>query len=218
MQVAIDDPATYKYCLKSQTMPLLESAVAWYKSTYGVALDPGSEALSLVGSQEGLAHLLMAVADEGQGLLMADVAYPSYFGAAHVAGLQPVFIPSDPETFLPQLERVPAEAVARCRACLLNFPNNPTSATADLDFWRRALQWAEVRAPSTLQGTWGCRNALACGGIETLLWPHSPTPPRFPSACRRTTCCSFMTTPMWGRITPARPRPPRWRCPAPRTA
>ncbi len=62
-------------------MPLLRAAVYWYATTYGVQLDPQTQALSLVGSQEGLAHLLMAVTDTGDSILMTDVAYPSYFGA-----------------------------------------------------------------------------------------------------------------------------------------
>lgn len=62
-------------------MPLLDAAVDWYQRTYGLQLDPQRQALSLVGSQEGLAHLLMAVADPGDGILMTDVAFPPYFGA-----------------------------------------------------------------------------------------------------------------------------------------
>jgi aspartate/methionine/tyrosine aminotransferase len=54
-------------------MPLLQAAAAWYSARYGVDLDPATEALSLIGSQEGLAHLLMAVADPGEGVLMTDV-------------------------------------------------------------------------------------------------------------------------------------------------
>lgn len=74
-QAAVDDPETYKYHLRHGTAPLLEAAVAWYQRHYGAAaaLDPAKEALCLVGSQEGLAHLLLAVADPGDGLLMCDV-------------------------------------------------------------------------------------------------------------------------------------------------
>lgn len=80
----MDDPSTYGYQLKSQTLPLLNAATAWYARRYGLALDAAREALSLIGAQEGLGHLLMAVADPGDGILMTDVAYPSYFGAGGV--------------------------------------------------------------------------------------------------------------------------------------
>lgn len=62
-------------------MPLLNAATAWYQRRYGLSLNAATEALSLIGAQEGLAHLLLAVADPGDGILMTDVAYPSYFGA-----------------------------------------------------------------------------------------------------------------------------------------
>jgi aspartate/methionine/tyrosine aminotransferase len=88
LQVSLNDPTSHKYCLKSGTMPLLQAAVDWFDRTYGVRLDPETQALSLVGSQEGLAHLLMAVADPGDGILMPDVAYPSYFGAGEVLFVQ----------------------------------------------------------------------------------------------------------------------------------
>jgi aspartate/methionine/tyrosine aminotransferase len=81
LQASLHDPASHKYCLKSGTVPLLQAAVDWFDRTYGVKLDPETQALSLVGSQEGLAHLLMAVTDPGDGIFMTDVAYPSYFGA-----------------------------------------------------------------------------------------------------------------------------------------
>jgi aspartate/methionine/tyrosine aminotransferase len=81
LQASLTDPVSHKYCLKSGTMPLLQAAVDWFDRTCGVKLNPETQALSLVGSQEGLAHLLMAVADPGDGIFMTDVAYPSYFGA-----------------------------------------------------------------------------------------------------------------------------------------
>ncbi|MCV4860504.1 aminotransferase class I/II-fold pyridoxal phosphate-dependent enzyme, partial [Escherichia coli] len=84
-------------CLKSGTLPFLESAARWYARRYGLELDPKREALSLIGSQEGLAHLLMAVADPGAVLLMPEVAYPVYFGAAKVAGLEIFPIPLGPD-------------------------------------------------------------------------------------------------------------------------
>ena len=142
LRQAVDDPSTYGYCLKSGTLPFLEAATSWYFRRYGVQLDPQREALSLVGSQEGLAHLLMAVADPGEVLLMCDVAYPSYFGAARVAGLEAYLMPLG-EHLLPNLWAVPEEVARRAKAVLLNYPNNPTAALASQEFFADALRFCE---------------------------------------------------------------------------
>ncbi|RIH83005.1 LL-diaminopimelate aminotransferase [Meiothermus luteus] len=138
LKEAVDDPSTYGYCLKSGTLPLLEAAVAWYARRYGLELDPKREALVLIGSQEGLAHLLLAVADPGDGLLMCEVAYPSYFGAAQVAGLETHLMPLGKD-LLPDLWAVPEGVARRARALLLNYPNNPTAALASGEFFAEAL-------------------------------------------------------------------------------
>lgn len=142
LRASIDDPKTYGYCLKSGTLPFLQAATRWYAGRYGLELDPAREALSLIGSQEGLAHLLMAVADPGEVLLMTEVAYPSYFGAAQIAGLETHLLPLGPG-LLPDFSRVPQALLGRARALLLNYPNNPTAALASEAFFHSALRFCE---------------------------------------------------------------------------
>ena len=137
------DPKTYRYCLKGCTRPFLEAATCWFAERFGVSFDPDTEALTLIGTQEGLAHLLMAVADPGDVLLLPEVSYPSYWGAARVAGVEPYPVPLDP-AFRPVLEAIPPEPLRRARVLLLNFPNNPTAATADRAYFERALAFAEA--------------------------------------------------------------------------
>lgn len=114
-----------------------------YAATYGVRLDPSTQALSLIGSQEGLAHLLMAVTDPGDSILMLDVAYPSYFGAIQIAQLVPTYIPCDRETWLPDWSQVSPAAAQRCTCLLLNYPNNPTGVVVGQNFWREVLVFCE---------------------------------------------------------------------------
>lgn len=142
LKQAIDDPATYGYCLKSGTLSFLEAATEWYFRRYGVRLEPSREALCLIGSQEGLAHLLLAVADPGDVLLLCDVAYPSYFGAVRVAGLEAYLMPLG-ENLLPDLWAVPEAVARRARAVLLNYPNNPTAALAPEEFFAEALKFCQ---------------------------------------------------------------------------
>ncbi len=136
------EPETYGYCLKSCTRPFLEAATAWFARRFGRRFDPDTEALTLIGTQEGLGHLLLAVLDPGDLLLMPEVAYPSYWGAAAVAGAEVWPVPLDAD-YRPDLEAVPAEVADRARVLLLNFPNNPTAAVADRAYFQRALAFAE---------------------------------------------------------------------------
>ena len=135
------DPKTYGYCLKSCTRPFLEAATGWFARRFGQTFDPDREALTLIGSQEGLGHLLLAALDPGDVLLLPEVAYPSYWGAAAVAQAEPYPLPLD-EHYRPVLE-APPEVLRRAKALLLNFPNNPTAATADRGYFERALAFAE---------------------------------------------------------------------------
>lgn len=95
----------------------------------------------LIGSQEGLAHALLASADPGDSILMPDIAYASYFGAVRAASLNTITVPfkkNDKGQFLPDLASVDdADLLKKGKAkiLLLNFPNNPTSATADEDYF-----------------------------------------------------------------------------------
>ena len=144
LRAATHDPATYRYPLFSDTQPLRDAAAAYLARRFGVRLNADTEVLPLIGAQEGLAHLLLAVTDPGDTLLLPDPCYPPYHGAAAVAGLNVVPLPLLPEHgFLPDLSRVPANV--RPRALLLNYPNNPTSAVATAEFFREAANWCRER-------------------------------------------------------------------------
>ncbi|MCD0168958.1 aminotransferase class I/II-fold pyridoxal phosphate-dependent enzyme [Deinococcus sp. 23YEL01] len=141
---ATRDAATYRYPLFSDTAPLREAAADYLSRRFGVRVDAGREVLPLIGAQEGLAHLLLAVTDPGDTLLLPDPCYPPYLGAAAVAGLNVVTLPLRPERgFLPDLGSVPDGV--RPRALLLNYPNNPTSAVADAAFFREVAAWCRAR-------------------------------------------------------------------------
>ncbi|MDR7415936.1 MAG: aminotransferase class I/II-fold pyridoxal phosphate-dependent enzyme [Armatimonadota bacterium] len=141
LQEAVRDRTTHRYCLRSDTRPFLEAATRWYARRWGIELDPDREALALVGSQEGLAHLLWAVTDPGDLVLLPAVGYPSYWGAAAIAGLEvyPVPLRSD---LLPDLAAVPEAVARRARLLILNYPNNPTAAVAPEAFFEEALHFA----------------------------------------------------------------------------
>lgn len=144
LREATRDTSTYRYPLFSDTLPLREAAAAYLGRRFGVRVDVGREVLPLIGAQEGLAHLLLAVTDPGDVILLPDPCYPPYLGAVAVAGLQVESLPLRPERgFLPDLAGVP-EGV-RPRVLLLNYPNNPTSAVADSAFFEEVVAWCRAR-------------------------------------------------------------------------
>ena len=140
LKVAADDPATYGYCLQSCTRPLREAAARWYAGRYGFAPDPDRHVLPLIGSQEGLANLLLATTDPGDAVLLPDPAYPSYFGAVAVAGLETIPLPLLAENdFLPDLDAIPVADAHRARVMVLCYPNNPTAAVATPEAMAQAV-------------------------------------------------------------------------------
>ena len=120
-----------------------EAIAAWFEGRFGVALDPAREVLPLIGSKEGLAHLPLAVMDEGDIALMPDPQYPVYPTAVALAGGVCYDVPlSEENDWLPDLAAIPAEVADRAKTLWLNYPNNPTGACATPEFFERAVRFA----------------------------------------------------------------------------
>ncbi|AGY58256.1 LL-diaminopimelate aminotransferase [Gloeobacter kilaueensis] len=137
---SLGDPASHGYLLFQGTRSFREACATWYAGRYGLLLDPESEILPLIGSQEGTAHIPLAVLNPGDVALLLDPGYPSHIGGVYLAGGQIYPLELKPEHgFLPQLERIPEEVVARSRMLVLSYPHNPTTATAPLAFFERAV-------------------------------------------------------------------------------
>jgi LL-diaminopimelate aminotransferase len=123
-----------------------ELRLAWagmYQRLYGVTIDPESEVLPLLGSKEGIFHLPLAFVEPGSVVLVPNPGYITYTRGARLAGGEPYFLPLLPERgFLPDLQAVPPEIVQRAKLLWLNYPNNPTAATATLDFFAEAAAFA----------------------------------------------------------------------------
>jgi LL-diaminopimelate aminotransferase len=125
-------------------MPAFRQSVAnWYGSRFGVDLDPDKEVVSLIGSKEGIAHIPLAFINPGEVVLCADPGYPVYRIGTIFAGGEPVNMPLLKENdFLPDLESIPADILKRARMMFINYPNNPTAASADIDFFQSVVEFA----------------------------------------------------------------------------
>ena len=125
------------------TQELREAWAGMYQRLYQVKLDPDSEILPLMGSKEGIFNLVMASIDPGEVVLIPDPGYFTYDRATRFAGGEPVYLPLLPDNnFLPELQNIPEQHLKRAKMLWLNYPNNPTAATVNLDFFRRAVAFA----------------------------------------------------------------------------
>ncbi len=125
-------------------LPRLRTAVArWYGQRHHVELDPDSEVLILLGSKEGLFHVPLAVCDPADVALVPDPGFPAYRVGAYFAGAEVVSMPLRAEQgYLPDLGSLAPEVLRRARILYLNYPHNPTGATAPLRFFSEAVALA----------------------------------------------------------------------------
>ncbi|MGD1907193.1 MAG: LL-diaminopimelate aminotransferase [Leptolyngbyaceae cyanobacterium] len=141
---ALHDTETHGYSLFQSTLPFRETAAAWYTQKFNVPVDSETEVLLLIGSQEGTAHLPLAVLNPGDFALLTDPGYPSHFGGVHLASGQIYTMPLLAENaFLPDLDAVPAAVLEQARMMVLSYPHNPTTAYATLDFWQKAVAFCQ---------------------------------------------------------------------------
>jgi LL-diaminopimelate aminotransferase len=144
LKKAADNPANHRYPSYSGMGDFKDVVARWYQKRFGVELDPGSEVVSLIGSKEGIAHLPLAFINPGDVALVPTPAYPVYHIGTMFAGGEPFFMPlMEDNNFLPDLDSIPADMADRARVMFINYPNNPTSATADLEFFDRVVEFAK---------------------------------------------------------------------------
>lgn len=137
---AIDNPRSFGYPPYEGTFAFREAVAFWYHKRFLVDLDPNSEVMALIGSKEGIAHLFFALLDPGNIALIPDPAYPVYKTATLLAGGKPQLMPLlEKNGFLPDLRKIPAFIARKAKLMFINYPNNPTGATAEADFLEEAV-------------------------------------------------------------------------------
>ncbi len=135
-------PENLKYPSFIGCIEFRQAVADFYKRQFDVELDPETEVLTLIGSKEGIAHVIPSLIDPGDYVLLPDPCYPPYRMATYLANGQIYDMPLRKEhNFEPQFADIPEEIIHRARALFLNYPGNPTTATVDLDFFRRAVSF-----------------------------------------------------------------------------
>lgn len=132
------DPASYVYAI-SDTAALQQAAAHWYARRYGVEIDPQHEVVSLLGSQEGLAHIALSIVDEGDVVLVPDPCYPVFGDGPAIAGAKLHYMPMTADRdYLIDFSQIPEETAKAARLMVVSYPNNPTTAMAP-DWWYEEL-------------------------------------------------------------------------------
>lgn len=141
---AADDPANHRYP-ESEGLPEVRQAISdWYERRFEVRFDPLKETLPLIGSKEGIAHIALCFIDPGDIALMPDPGYPVYEIGTMFAGGESYKLDCTRESgWKPDLDAIPSDIAHKAKVLWLNYPNNPTGAVADLDYFARVVAWAK---------------------------------------------------------------------------
>lgn len=140
---AAADPNNYIYAIQDQK-ELLEAVALWYQRRYGVTLNPSSEICSLLGSQEGLAHIALSIIDEGDVVLVPDPCYPVFADGPLLAGASLFYMPQRKEKdYLIDFSEIPEEIAIKARFMIVSYPNNPTTVMAPDSFYKDLIKFAK---------------------------------------------------------------------------
>ncbi len=144
MHRAIDNPKNHDYPPYNGTEKFRKGACDWMKKRFGVELDPDKEMLANIGSKEAIAHVFLAYVDKGDYTLVPDPGYPVYHNATIFAGGTPYEMPLLEENgYLPDFDKIPEDIAKKSKIMFLNYPNNPTGAVADLEFFKKAVDFCK---------------------------------------------------------------------------
>ena len=140
---ALQNPANHGYPPFEGTASFRSAITNWYNRRYNVVLDPDSEALPLLGSKEGLAHLAIAYINPGDLVLVPSPAYPAHFRGPLIAGGKIHSLILKPENnWLIDLAAIPDAVAQQAKILYFNYPSNPTAATAPREFFEEIVAFA----------------------------------------------------------------------------
>lgn len=158
------DPANYRYAVQDRPQ-LLQAAAEWYRRRFGVTLDPGSQITSLLGSQDGLAHVALAMLDPGDTVLVPDPGYPIFSIGPALCGMRVERLPQlRSNGYVIDWDAVPPEVARRAKLLLLSYPNNPATAIAPPGYYDQLVAFAKANELAVVHDN--AYSELTFDGIE----------------------------------------------------
>jgi LL-diaminopimelate aminotransferase len=140
---AVRDPSTHRYPSNQGSLEFREAVVRFYRGRFGVALDPASEVMPVLGGKEAVGHIAMACLDPSDLCLSPEPGYPPYTSGPVFSGAEVHYLPLTEENdFFPELEAIPDEIARRANLLYLDYPNNPTGAIVPDGAFDRAVAFA----------------------------------------------------------------------------
>ncbi len=144
LQMAAEKPTNHKYSPFKGYQYLKDAASAYYRREFGVELDANEEVAILFGGKAGLVELPLCLLNPGDTVLVPDPGYPDYLSGTALALVKSEFMPLLEENdFLPDYNFLDSDVVQRAKMMFLNYPNNPTGASATNEFFEKTVSFAK---------------------------------------------------------------------------
>jgi len=141
---ALEDAKNHQYPSYVGMFEFRKAVADWYKSRFNVNISPENEVVSLIGSKEGIAHFPLAFINPGDFALVPNPGYPVYPVSVMFASGEVYYMPLKEEnSFLPLLEDIPEDILRKTKLMFIGYPNNPTSAVAEKDFYKDVIKLAK---------------------------------------------------------------------------
>ena len=143
-QFALTKSVNHQYPFGSGLLSFRKAVAGWYKSRFNVDLNPDNEVCALIGSKEGIGHMHLAFINPGDVVLIPEPGYPVYNTGTIFTDGTPYFMPLIEENgFLPDLDAIPDDVAKKAKIIFINYPNNPTAATATKEFYVKLVEFAK---------------------------------------------------------------------------
>lgn len=144
---AARNPRNHRYSM-SKGIPNLRLEMAnWYARRFNVELDPETEVITTIGAKEGFSHLVLALVEPGDKVIVPDPSYPIHSFAATIAGCELIKLPINhgPDVFLSELRKLDYAPSGQPKVLVLSFPHNPTTVCVDREFFAECVELARQR-------------------------------------------------------------------------